>query len=439
MKLRGYQEDLINETRRVFINYKRPLVVLPCGAGKTVCFAEMAHMHIEKKSKNNVWFLVHRKELIDQTLETFEEFGIQLNNVYVGMVQTVSRNLDKYKRPTMIIFDEAHHAKAKTWTRIIDKFSDVPMVGLTATPNRLDGKPLGYIFDKIVQGVSNDWLIKNEYLSTYDYYAPPVLDMQFKTRGADYDLDAFTAELLKSKIYGNIKKYINPQRKTIIYCPSIKFSQALSQKIGATHFDGSTPKKERERIVQDFKEGKIRILSNVDLIGEGFDVPDCDTVILLRPTMSLSLYIQQSTRCLRPMENKKAIIYDLVGNVYRHGLPTDAREWSLTQEIKIGSKHAEPGVVARQCKNCLLVFAGNKPVCPYCGHDNGKTKQQIEHDEEVELERIKKVEKRNKRREVGMAKSLNELIAIGRKRNYKNPEYWARTIIRSRKKRYNSI
>ena len=438
MKLRAYQEALVNDTRRAFINYKRPLVILGCGAGKTVCFADMASKHIKKFNNGYVWFLVHRKELVDQTNETFEKMKINTKNIMVSMVQTVSRNLDKYSKPTLIIFDEAHHAKAKTWTRIIDKFPDVPAIGLTATGNRLDGKPLGDIFDIIVQGVSNKWLIDHKFLSDYDYYAPPVNDMQFKQRGADYDLDAFTAELLKSKIYGKIEQYIDPKRKTIIYCPSIKFSKALCSKIGATHFDGNTPKNERKKIVEDFKSGKIRMLSNVDLIGEGFDVPDCDCVILLRPTMSISLYIQQSMRCLRPHGNKKSVIYDLVGNVYRHGMPTEDRDWSLEKSVKIRNKSAEPGILVRQCSNCLLVYEGIKPICPYCGFDNGKTRQQIEHDEKIELERIEKIEKKNRRREVGMCRTEAELIALGKKRGYKNPRYWAKTIIRARKRYINS-
>ena len=314
----------------------------------------MANMHL-KKYDGYVWFLVHRKELIEQTIETFDDMKLSKENIFIGMVQTVTRHLGEYKKPTLIILDEAHHAKAKTWTDIIKYYDKVPTIGLTATPIRRDGKTLGDIFDTMVIGATAKWLIENKYLAEYDYYAPPVGNMEFKLKGVDYDLDEFSAMLFKSKIYGEIEKYIDFKKKTIIYCPSIKFSEALCKKIGATHFDGETSKKDRKQIVDDFRSGKIRILSNVDLIGEGFDVPDCDCVILLRPTLSLSLYIQQAMRCLRPRGAKKAVIYDFVGNVYRHGMPTENRDWSLSKTMKARKANAEPNIVPRQCNNCRIV------------------------------------------------------------------------------------
>lgn len=428
MILRPYQLQLVNDTREAFRNYVKPLVVLPCGAGKTVCFADMAHKHI-KLYNGYVWFLVHRRELVQQTHETFKAFGIPEDNIFIGMIQTITRHPERYRKPTLIIFDEAHHAKAKSWYNIINYFKGVPMIGLTATPIRRDGKALGDIFDTLVNGVDSQWLINNGYLAQYDYYAPNVQKMEYKLKGTDYDLDDVTAQLLKSKIYGDIKKYINPERKTIIYCPSVEFSKSL----GVTHFDGDTPKKQRDEIVAKFRSGEIRVLSNCDLIGEGFDVPDCDTVILLRPTLSLSLYIQQSMRCLRPGENKRAIIYDLVGNVYRHGLPTDEREWSLTTDSKVRNASGEPDVIVRRCKKCELIYRGTASICPYCGNNNGKTRKEIEIELEIELEQIKKIE----RRKVGMAHTLDDLIAIGKQRGYKNPRYWANMVLNGRKNKRN--
>lgn len=435
MILRDYQTKLINDTRSAFRSASRPLVVLPCGGGKTVCFADMAHKHIEKNKDNFVWFLVHREELIDQTIQTFNDFNIPLDNIFVGMVQTVSRHLDIERKPTLIIFDEAHHAKAKTWYKIIEYYNDVPTIGLTATPHRYDGLPLGDIFDALISGPETDWLIENKYLSEYDYYAPPVTNLEFKIKGMEYDLDDVAALLLKSKIYADIEKYIDYNRQTIIYAPTINFSKSLCERIGATHFDGNTPKAERKKIVEDFKAGKIKILSNVDLIGEGFDVPDCEVVVLLRPTQSLSLFIQQSMRCLRPGENKRATIYDLVGNVYRHGLPSEPHIWSLSQKQIIRNQSSEPDIICRQCKNCLRVYSGINPICPYCGNDNKQTRKQIEEEREKELIRIEKIQKNQKRVEVGKARDLDSLIKIGRERGYKNPVYWAKMVLSNRKRR----
>jgi superfamily II DNA or RNA helicase len=397
----------------------------------------MADQHIKIKPDNSVWFLVHRRELIDQTERTFRDFGIPTERVLIGMVQTVSRNPGKYQRPTLIIFDECHHATAKTWTRIINAFPDVPVVGLTATPARTDGTGLGAVFDSLVLGPSAEELMEKGYLCKYDYYAPKTTDIfALKNRGADYDMQDLSEQFMKSKIYGDVKKYLDPRRKTIIYCPSIELSKQLAAQLpGVVHFDGNTPDKQRAEIVRRFRDGEISALSSVDLIGEGFDVPDCDALILLRPTKSTILYIQQSMRCLRPAPGKRAVIYDMVGNCFRHGLPTETREWSLTGRVSCRNESAEPDILVRQCKNCLRVYSGTGRVCPYCGTNNGLTRKEIEQDEKAELERIEKIERRDKRREQGRAETLEELIAIGRSRGYKNPVFWARMVYNSRTKK----
>lgn len=430
---------MIDDTRASFKKgSKRPLAVLPCGAGKTICFADMAIKHTAKDPNNKVWFLVHRQELIDQTIETFEKIGVKPDDIFVGMIQTLSSRIRRgieVGKPTLIIIDEAHHAKAKTWKRVIDHFVDVPIVGLTATPIRKDGQSLADIFDSLIEGDNATKLINDGWLADYDYYAPPVAVMEFKMKGIDYDLDDVTAQLLKSKVYGKVDEYIDRSRKTIVYCPSIKVSQAVAEHVGGVHLDGDTPKQKRRQIVKDFKDGKISILTNVDLIGEGFDVPDCDVVIELRPTQSLSLYIQQTMRALRPKQGKRATIYDLVGNVYRHGLPTNYNSWSLTQGKKVRNPSGDPDVVVRRCQKCLLVYEGTNARCPYCDHNNGRTRTEIETEERIRLEKIEKFEKTKARIEVGSTRDYESLVALGRQRGYKNPQYWAKMIIASRKRR----
>lgn len=436
--LRPYQQDIINKVRFSFAKgYNKILTVLPCGGGKTVCFAYMAQNHILKNPKQNkVWFLVHRQELIEQTLDTFNKFNINMNNIFVGMVQTVSRRVNEYEKPTLIIFDEAHHATANTWLNIINNFPDVPIVGLTATPCRLNGDNLGKVFEKMEIGVSSKYLIENKYLSEYDYYAPNINIMMPKIKGSDFDN---TQVEFESIIYGDVIKYIDLKRKTIIYCPNIDFSINLQNLINshfgnvAVHFDGGTNKIERQQIIKDFRNGNIRILLNVDLIGEGFDVPDCDCVMLLRPTLSTALYIQQSMRCLRYKENKRAVIYDFVGNVHRHGLPDDDREWSLEKKVKCRNSNGMPDLITRECKHCFRVYKGNNRICPYCGLDNGKTKKQIEEEKQIELERITEIQKKQKRQEAGKCKDLQSLIKLAQERGYKNPVYWAKTVLRARR------
>lgn len=439
MKLRDYQCDLIDLVRTSFSHgHRRVLAVLPPGAGKTVCFAFMAYQHVSRTSSARVWFLVHRRELVEQARATFTAWGLTDTHIYVGMVQTISRRLSRgitpEDTPTLIIYDEAHHATSTTWQRIVSAYPRVPTVGLTATPARLDGDALGAVFDDICVGVDAPWLIDRGYLAPYDYYAPRTVDMRtVSLRGADYDADGVADVLLKSHIYGDVMRYINKNNKTIIYCPTVAFSRDLASRItGAVHFDADTPTAERDAIVQAFRAGTVRVLTNVDLIGEGFDVPDCDTVMLLRPTQSVTLYIQQAMRGMRPHGNKRATIYDFVGNCYRHGLPTDHREWSLSGRMRAKNPSGDPDVTARLCSHCMRVYAGVSAVCPYCGHHNGKTRAQIQADEKAELERIETAKKLESRRQQGRAQTYGELIQLGRDRGYKHPEQWARYIIRSR-------
>lgn len=455
MILRPYQTDLVEMTRTAFKHgYKRPLAVLPCGAGKTVCFADMAHRHVAKNPRAYVWFLVHRRELVAQTLTTFNISGIPSDHVMVGMVQTVARSLTTdsltvarhphtYPAPSLIIFDEAHHATATTWRRVTDAYPDVPVIGLTATPVRRDGTALSSVFDTLVVGAEALTLTREGYLAPYDYYAPRTVDMRtVRVRGADYDMDDVTDVMLESRVYGDVIKYLDPSRKTIIYCPSVRYSMLLVERlreagIEAQHFDGTTPTREREYIVDNFRTGTLRVLTNVDLVGEGFDVPDCDTVMLLRPTQSLALYIQQSMRAMRPAQNKRAQVYDFVGNCYRHGMPTDPRQWTLSGRLVCSNPTAEPDVTCRRCEGCHLVYGGVSAVCPYCGHDNGKTRREIQAEEKAELERVEAVTRLEARiqarRQQGRAKTLDELLAIERERGYKRG--WAHKIYHSRRKK----
>ena len=443
VSLRSYQSDFIRKIRIAFSQKKRKVCcVAGCGAGKTVLASFMCASHNDKNENNYCWFLVHRQELIEQTLNTFKMFGLNTDRIFVGMYQTVSRRgAEMFRKPTLIICDEAHHILADSWKKIIDAFEDVPIVGLTATPCRSDNKPLGNAFDELCTTVSVKWLIEHKYLSNFEYYAPKI-DFEEKRKGTDFDQMFITSQFMERKIYGDVLKYINPDKKTIIYCPSIPFSKLMADKINehfanniAVHFDGDTPNKERANIIENFRNGNIKILCNVDLIGEGFDVPDCEYCILLRPTLSLSLFIQQSMRCMRYKEGKTAMIIDMVGNCYRHGLPDDDRDWSLEFKPRlIREKNADSqDVIVRQCKKCFRVYKGNGRICPYCFNDNGKTKKQIEEDEKAELERINAVDKRNKNIEVATAKDFGELVKIGIARKYKDPVFWATKVLNARK------
>lgn len=444
IQLRSYQENLKNKTREAFKKYKKVIMLAPCGAGKTVISSSIITDSINKGKK--VCFIVHRQELKSQAENTLEKIGISRAKVY--MIQTLVNEIKKNKIveiPDMIVLDECQHSAAKTYLELFNNYSDTYFLGLTATPCRLQGKPLGDIYECIVKEIEAEDLIKMGYLADYDYYAPKMNTdfTKVKIKRGDYDKEEVEKYLSNATIYGDIIKYYKQfadNKKTIVYCPTISYSEKIEKLFNdngyvAKHFDGCTNDTERKQIVEDFRNGKIKILTNVDLIGEGFDVPDCECVLLLRPTQSLSLYIQQSTRCLRPNGDKKAIIIDYVGNCFRHGMPTEPREWSLEKSIKCKNPNGENGILIRQCPNCYKVYNAKIRVCPYCNFEAPKTEREIKQEEKAELERIEKIEKKKKRQEVGMAKDFNSLVELAKERGYKNPIAWANIILKSRRKK----
>lgn len=425
MKLRNYQLKLIEDVRKQFkLGKKRIVAVMPPGAGKTLTFADMAKKHVDLKEDNQVLFLVHRTELVDQAKETFKEFGLTDDKIFVDMVGSYKKY--SHLKPTLILFDECHHAVSKTWYRVVEEYPTTPMVGLTATPKRLDGESLIKVFDGLAEGPDAKWLIENKYLSPYKWLAPKI-DLDIKDKGKDFDLDDLTNQLLSSKIYGDISKHLDPTKKTIIYSPSIKFSKQLEKTFDfIKHFDGDTPAKERKQIVDDFKAGKIRALTNVDLIGEGFNVPDCDCVMLLRPTKSLTLFIQQSMRGMRYLPGKTATIIDMVGNVFEFGFPTLYKEWELEGKVTRPGRNSVDEVLCRRCEECMMVYPGINPICPYCEHDNKKTQRQIKIEKEVELQEIKEVKIQERKK----AYTLDQLKEIEKARGYKPG--WAYMVYNSR-------
>lgn len=397
IQLYDYQQDLVDRARQAYHGgYHAPCIVSPCGSGKSVMVAEIARLTAKKG--NRVLFLVHRKELIDQIKKTFRAVGVDIAMVDFGMVQTVVRRLDKMRRPGLIITDENHHGLARSYRKIYEHFSDVPRLGFTATPVRLNGGGLGDVNDLLIEGVSVSWLIEHHRLAPYEYYAPKLIDTEAlkKASTGDYTKQSMD-NAVKSTIYGDVIKHyrqLADGEQAIAYCHSIDASEQTAHIFNvngypAAHIDAKTPKDERNEIIQKFRDSEIKILCNVDLIGEGFDVPDCSTVILLRPTKSLSLFIQQSMRGMRYKPGKKSIIIDHVGNVNRFGLPDMEREWSLDSKKKTNT---DSDISVVQCVKCFGAYARpqGENICPYCGHVQPveERKIELEVDESAELVKV---------------------------------------------------
>lgn len=329
-----------------------------------------------------------------------------------------------------ILVHNCHHSKASQWSEILNWAGNAVVVGLTATPCRLDGKPLKDMYDKMIEVVTPKQLIEQGYLVPYLYYAPSIIDTsELVSANGDYTKKSLESASFNAKIIGdNIEQYkkIANGKRNVVFAISRRHGQDICDRynaagIKAEFLDGETPDKERKRTLERFKNGETKVLCNCDLFCEGYDLPAIEVVSLLRPTQSTALYLQQVGRALRTcpeIGKQTAIILDHVNNYKTHGLPDDEREWSLDGGYKGRKRGATSDIKIRRCPNC---FYAHSPalVCPNCGYKYGADGEQIK---EVagELALIGSPEYKDlQRKEVLLANSLEELVRIERDRNYK--------------------
>lgn len=439
--LRDYQKILYRKTWEAFYHgRKRPLVVAPCGAGKSFIFLEMA-----KNTHGPVLVLTHRKELLEQHKRLFKINNVK--NARVEMVFTEANHLGERTRPKLLILDEAHLSRSNSWVKVIEYYSTAT-VGFTATPVRLDGKPLGDIFDCLIQAVDVKWLIEHDRLAPFDYYAPYTVNLDSaKVAHGDYVISDLERIMSDRAIYGDIIQSYNKLargQKTIAYCVSIKHAEMVANlfhaaQIPATVISSATPPKIRDEKLQDFKDGIYQVLCNVGIISEGISIDDVSCCLLLRPTESHALYWQQAMRCMRYLPGKRAKIIDFVGNYTRNPMPDDDVEWSLdASPDKPQRMDSNGNFTVRVCPKCFRTFK-TAAVCPYCGEEYPLHERELKAYLDIAMVKINQEEKerlaeekKRLRQEVGRAKTYPELLAIARQRSY-NPA-WARMMMKVRKK-----
>lgn len=449
MELRPYQSEIVSRTSELLRNTtKSVLITAPTGSGKTCLATEI----LQRAKANNFssLFLVHRRELIHQSLATFKSAGIACgviaNNfpledrlIQIGSVQTLTRRLEGFRAPRLIIWDECHHIGAKSWQKIYDKFPDARHIGLTATPMRMGGVGLSEWFTHMVQGPPIQWLIDNNFLSPYRLFASASIDLKgVRSRMGDYVTSDLARAVNKSSITGcavsNYEKR-SPDKRAIVFCVSIEHSKTVCDQfkargIRAEHVDGETPTQERDAAIARFRRGQTKVLSNVDLFGEGFDLPAVEVGILLRPTQSLGLYLQQVGRVLRTSEGKsEALIFDHAGNCAKFGLPCEDRQWSLH-----GKPHKSIDVNL-SVTICPVCFAAQKAGASRCFECHGVFPERPREVEEVEGELIEIAKREARVKEQKLAQTLPELIALGRSRGYKRADLWAQHVMSGRKQK----
>lgn len=335
------------------------------------------------KNNNRVMFLIHRKEVLQQAVKTFNNQDVNPDLLTAGMVQTLTRRVDKLPIPDVILVDEAHHALAKSYQRILNKFPQAIVLLFTATPHRTGRVQLDRIADDIIVGQSIHELTEKGFLAPFRYFQPPGdFDSKLLKRGStgDFTNDSMQ-QAMSTKIFGHIvKQYkrIADGMQAVVYTYSVDSAIKIanefnSEGISAIEVDGTTSKERRTVAVRKFRDQEIKILVNVNLFTEGVDLPDIDCVIMARPTASLALYLQFSMRCLNPRPGKTAIIIDHANNFKSFGYPDDDRDWK--QAIKSGKQKSktllkDPGLSIVTCDYCFAVVKASEVKdgkCPICG------------------------------------------------------------------------
>lgn len=386
--LRPYQADDLRKILALLARgVKGTLYECPTGGGKTKIFTEAAD--VVTREGWSVWIFVHRRELLWQASRALASLGVSHGVIAPGqpltddLVQVVSIDtvgarlvslLPRLRRVHLAIVDEAHHIVAGKWRQVLAQMSQAQILGVTATPFRYDGKGLGDLFTEAVRGPSIGDLIELGYLAPPAVFAPPtnINLAKVKKRAGDYavdelarvmDTDEVTLPAVRhyAKICGGVP--------AIAFCVSVEHAHNVAAQFSkagwaAAAIDGSMSIQQRDGAIQALASGRLQVLTSCEIVSEGTDIPVVGAAILLRPTKSTGLYLQQIGRILRIYEGKtEAIIIDQVANVAEHGMPTERRSWSLAG----GLRGLERAVTAtRRCRSCFYVCAKGPERCPRC-------------------------------------------------------------------------
>jgi superfamily II DNA or RNA helicase len=387
--LRDDQKDMIEKVRGVFGDKKRSVLMqMATGAGKTYT---AAYIMVEAAKKGNrTLFLCNRRELIDQTVLAFQNIGVEAaviaagykpnyeSFVQVGSIDTIRARMDDVMFfPDLVIWDECRSIASASWANIRKHYDSAYHIGLDATPKRLDRKPLRPYFEDMICGLTINELIGINALVPPKVYAPKErVDLSgVKLIGGDYDARGLEGAMSASSITGDIVDHylrLANGGQGLVFCPTIDYSEMIAEVfndsgIPAQHLDGGTTRKVRKKIVERYRNGEIKLLTNVNLFTAGFDVPNVSYVVDASPTKSLANYMQRAGRGARPANGKTHyILADHAGNSFEHGMPHDDREWSLDAPPKRTNKGISVAPV-KQCEHCYAVCGVQELNCPACG------------------------------------------------------------------------
>lgn len=454
-----HQIEFINNIREAMRRHRIITAQLCTGGGKSVVASAMIAAATAKG--NSCAFIVPRIDLLKQMSGTFDAFGVQhsfvaqnkplnpYSKAHICSAGTLVNRMDKIS-PRVLFIDEAHISGGVA-DKIIGNYKNQGawIIKLTATP-KPERRSSPTASTTMVMGKPMSWLIANNYLADYRIFAPEAPELAEKPRGKeDYTKAQLEQYHTKNRnvIVGNsIDSYIKHAsgKRAVLYAVSIKESKQTADMfnaagIPAAHMDGDTPQHERAIIARDFALGNIMVICNVDLITTGYDLAmqckmdvQIQCVILDRKTASIRLLLQMIGRGLRYQGGDKAVIIDGAGNIMTHGLPDEDRDWPLyADDAKKGGDKAPP---VRQCPKCDHAHRP-RPVCPECGHEYPIQYREVEREDGDLVELDKEILRQRAKQEQASARTLDDLIALGRRRGYRSPEKWASHIITARARR----
>ena len=456
------QIELLDATRSAFVRTKNVLMRANTGFGKTIVSAAIMRGAVDKG--RSCMMVVPRRELLSQVSNTLTKYNIWHSFisaghpynpyalVHVATTDTLARRLDTAIDKNLVIYDECHFGKGALG-RVIEEYKrrGSYSLGLTATPSRMDGRGLGCWFDEMVNGKSLRWLIDNGRLSDYRLFSPDQPDLSaLKSLDNKGQLADFMAH--DRVLVGNAIEHYKSHamgRLNMTFCVSVEVAERTTEKfnqagIPTASVDGRMSDDERKRIFRAYARRELLNICSVDLCLFGFDLSAAagmdvtiETMSDLRPTQSMALQRQKWGRVLR-MKPDAAVIFDHVGNVRRHSLPDDEPEWTLDSTKK---KARDTGEIVIPVRNCPRCFFNHRPapVCPDCGfvypiqaRELKEVEGELKELSKEEFQRQREKEIKSRKAEQGAARTIPELIALGKKRGMKNPSGWAMQIMRAR-------
>ena len=455
--LRDYQKSAIDDLRAAYRDGSRaPLLVLPTGGGKTYVFCEIAR---SARERGNVLILVHRAELLAQSSASLRALGVPhaciaprhawdpTERVQVASVQALVRRFARMDAdgwaPSLIIVDEAHHATAGTWRKILAQWPAARVLGVTATPCRSDGAGLGDVFDALVEGPQIDELIGLGHLVPPVVYAPPgAPDLTgVRRRGGDYDATALAQAVDTAAFTGSAVAHyarLVAGAPAVAFCANVAHARHVAEEFRsagwrAESLDGTMADSDRKRLIDQLGRGDLNVLTSCDIVSEGTDIPVIAAAILLRPTQSTGLYLQQVGRALRTSPGKdRAVIIDHVNNSGRHGMPDDRREWSLDGD---GAAQIARAPAPKTCLACYMQYMPpTRAECPYCAAARPPATVPLSALRPAPADLVVRVSASMQTRKQRQANALTlaDLEALGREWGYRSPRQWAMKVFGAR-------